>query len=55
MSKDLFTKEITVFWPEKYDPIVELDWYRKCTHVSPLDGMVRSAYGDAADKGRDKL
>lgn len=39
MSKDLFTKEITVFWPEKYDPIV--DFLKSGTHSAAEDTLYK--------------
>jgi dnd system-associated protein 4 len=39
MNKDLFTKEITVFWPEKYEPIVE--FLKSGTHGAASDVLYR--------------
>ena len=39
MSKDLFTKEITVFWPEKYEPI--LDFLKGGTQGEAKDALFK--------------
>lgn len=39
MNKDLFTKDITVFWPEKYDPIVE--FLKTGTHGAAADALYK--------------
>jgi dnd system-associated protein 4 len=39
MSKNLFTKEVTVYWPEKYDPIV--DFLKNGTHSAAEDALYK--------------
>jgi dnd system-associated protein 4 len=39
MKKDLFTKEVTVFWPEKHDPIV--DFLKNGTHGAAEDALYK--------------
>lgn len=39
MSKDLFTKDITVCWPERYEPIVE--FLKSGTHGAAADALFK--------------